>query len=418
MVKKTPMIKAKLTPARMMQKIASMRLPQQTKGRPAKSQTPPCARQDHRQDNIARLTLPERPTSAEDSLRQEIEARGQFLARQDRWDDLGEEIRAADHQRDHTPGGMAVADLLARGARLDVVQPIEQILGDPGLLPQHAPRDGIKALEEVLEEYPDDFGVALVIIGAHIDIAWAWRGEGWEAALPQIRQQTFQRHMARAAELLDQFSPFEHDSPSLAACRCALLAAAETPTSRMADDYEDLIDLDPANPRHMRAFGNHLLPRWFGSYQMLEVEARRVAMMTEDLWGTGGYAWVYLDALSVDPQALDLLDGDMFLEGMRDILDRATDQHVVNTWAAFCAVTLPSLPTSQRSSRDVLRRIRAALDWILRDHLQELHPLIWGQAKMGLGAYAQLPSIEELAEMGRTAAANALGSGSLQTQPT
>jgi len=85
-----------------------------------------------------RLDLPEKPTSAEDSLRQQIEARGQFLARQDRWEELGEEIRAADQSRDCTPGGMGLADLLARGARLDVVQPVEQILSDPALLPQHA----------------------------------------------------------------------------------------------------------------------------------------------------------------------------------------------------------------------------------------------------------------------------------------
>lgn len=355
-----------------------------------------------------RLDLPEKPTSAEDSLRQQIEARGQFLARQDRWDELGEEIRAADQSRDCTPGGMGLADLLARGARLDVVQPVEQILSDPALLPQHAPREGITALEEVLEDHPEDFGVALVLIQAYIDFAWAWRGEGWHDALPPQRQHSFLRHMARAEALLDRFSPFEHDSPALAACRCALLAAAVEPDARLADDYEDLIDLDPGNPRHMRAFGNHLLPRWFGSYQMLEVEARRVALMTEDLWGAGGYAWVYLDALSVDPGALELLDADFFLDGMRDILERAPDQHVVNTWAAFCAVTLPALPAHRRATREGLSRLRAALDWIQRDHLQELHPLIWGQAKLGLGAYASLPSIEELTEMGRTAAQNAL----------
>ena len=355
-----------------------------------------------------RLDLPEKPTSAEDSLRQQIETRGQFLARQDRWDELGEEIRAADQSRDRTPGGMGLADLLARGARLDVVQPVEQILSDPALLPQHAPREGISALEEVLEDHPEDFGVALVLIQAHIDFAWVWRGEGWHDALPPQRQHSFLRHMARAEALLDRFSPFEHDSPALAACRCALLAAAVEPDARLADDYEDLIDLDPGNPRHMRAFGNHLLPRWFGSYQMLEVEARRIALMTQDLWGAGGYAWVYLDALSVDPGALELLDADFFLDGMRDILERAPDQHVVNTWAAFCAVTLPALPAHRRATREGLSRLRAALDWIQRDHLQELHPLIWGQAKLGLGAYASLPSIEELTEMGRTAAQNAL----------
>ncbi|WP_412563487.1 hypothetical protein [Thalassobius sp. MITS945101] len=358
--------------------------------------------------SAALAAFPEVLTSSEDTARQELEARGQFLARQDRWDDLGAEIRAADQARLRTPGGAAHCDLLARGARLDVVAPVQQILSDATLMPQHAPRGGIEQLEAQLDEFPDDYGVALVIVKAHVDLAWAWRGEDWQDALPAARLTSFQRHMARAEEILDRFNPFEHDSPALAACRCALLAAAVEPDVRMADDYEDLIDLDPANPRHMRAFGNHLLPRWFGSYQMLEVEARRIALMTQDLWGAGGYAWVYLDALSVDPGALELLDGEFFLEGMRDILERAPDQHVVNTWAAFCAVTLAELPAHRRATREVLRLLRSALEWIQRDHLEELHPLIWGQAKMGLKPARLDTSLEAIADMGRTAARNAL----------
>lgn len=360
------------------------------------------------QSAMPKQTLPEIATSAEDALRQDLEARGQFLARQDQWSELSAEIRRSDQDRRRTPGGMAYADLLARGARLDVVQPIEQILRDPALMPQHAPKNGVAEFEALLEEHPEDFGVALVVVKTHIDIAWAWRGDLPASQLAPLRLQQFQRHMDRAMAILDAFSPFEHDSPALAACRCALLAATTDADRRMADDYEDLIDLDPGNPRHMRAFGNHLLPRWFGSYQMLEVEARRVALITQDLWGAGGYAWVYLDALSLDPGALEFLDADFFLEGMRDILDAAPDQHVVNTWAAFCAVTLPSLPKQRRQGQDVARLLQSALTWIKRDHLREVHPLIWGQASLGFDSRSFGASFDAIADMGRDAARRAL----------
>ncbi len=38
-------------------------------------------------------------------------------------------------------------------------------------------------------------------------------------------------------------------------------------------------------------------PAAFGSWEMLERQARRTAERTRDLWGAGGYAWVYIGAL-------------------------------------------------------------------------------------------------------------------------
>ena len=48
----------------------------------------------------------------------------------------------------------------------------------------------------------------------------------------------------------------------------------------------------------MRAFGEALLPARYGGYDMLDSEARRTAAHTDDIWGAGGYVWVYLDALA------------------------------------------------------------------------------------------------------------------------
>ncbi|MBR9651221.1 hypothetical protein [Thalassovita aquimarina] len=322
------------------------------------------------------LDIPVSDISLEEAERRALEQRGQFLARQDMWEILGREIRDLDRERAVTAGGMSKADLLALGARSDVTAPVLAAFADPGLMPQHAPRHGLRDLEGVLDDHPHDYGVALVVINAYIDIAWAWRGDGGIADIPADRRREFETKMARAADILDRFSPFEHDSPALAATRCALLAAQAGADQRIVDDYEDLIELDPANPRHMRAFGNHLLPRWFGSYQQLEIGARRSAVLTRDIWGMGGYAWTYLDALAVDPTAIEMLDVDFFLDAMRDILQRRPDQHIVNTFAAFCAVTLQQdrFPSSQAT------QLARAFDWILRDHLREVHPVIWAMA--------------------------------------
>ncbi|WP_139246427.1 hypothetical protein [Thalassovita taeanensis] len=340
----------------------------------------------------------------EELQREKFEAQGRFLARQDRWDELGALIRQYDQARAATEGGMPLADLLAYGARADVVTLVEAALTDPGQMSKQAPRQGLAELEEVLAEYPEDYGVALVVIHAYIDIAWAWRGEGWAQDVPPSHWRKFIAKMKRASDLLDGFNSFECNSPALAAAQCALLSVQEVPQVRVADDYEDLIELDPTNPRHMRAFGNHLLPRWFGSYQQLEVEARRIAVLTGDVWDAGGYVWMYLDALAADPQALDMLDTDFFVEGLRDILTRRTDQHTVNMLAAFCSVTLSQPRFRQAQYRTKLAQITAAFDWILQDHLREIHPLLWGMAADGPEPRLSQARREVVAEAGRGSA--------------
>jgi hypothetical protein len=356
-----------------------------------------------RVDPDRQLILPCQTHSDEETRRARHQDRGQFLARQERWEDLHNEIAHADASRAATPSGVTVATLLAAGARSDVVLAAEDALNDaatPGLA-------GIEALEQVLAEHPGLYGIALVTALAHIDIGWAWRGTGWRCEVSPRHKQLFQAHFARAEAILDAHCSLELNAPSLAGARCALLAAQARPQDRVADDYEDLIDLDPHNPHPMRAMGNHLLPRWFGSYQTLELEARRTAARSAETWGAGAYTWVYLDALAVDPMAAHNLDVDFFVEGMRDILARQPNQHTVNRMAAFAAITM----SPDRAATDLTPQATAAraalatcLDWIIAEHLHEVHPLIWAAAAAGPDIRANPPPRNALVHLGQTLA--------------
>lgn len=359
----------------------------------------------------AHLDIPIITDTEEERLGRETRDMGRKYARQEEWETLGKLIRLNDKARAASPGGTGLADLLAYGARADVVQPVELALSDPGLMSAHAPRGGLDELEAILEDYPDEYGVALVVAQAHVDIGWAWRGQGWMSEVPEKHWQAFHHHFDRAGEILDEFDAFESDSPALAAARCALLAAAPAPKVRVADDYEDLIDLDPGNARHMRALGNHLLPRWFGSYEQLELEARRTAARTGDIWGAGAYTWVNFDALRVDPQVLAHLDTDFFLDGMTDILKRRPHQHLANQMAAFGAVTLQHPRYDAAGLAKPAQALRGALDWILRDHLAEVHPIVWGVAAQGMPGQAGTRARDgaDIAETGRTCALARIG---------
>ena len=347
------------------------------------------------------LSIPVLDQSPDDQACRDAHLRGQFLARQDRWDDLAYEIAAADKGRMVTPGGMPLADLLAYGARSDVVNGVEHALLE-GRTAGEAPLiDGIVALEAVQRDYASEPVITLIVALAHIDVGWAWRGAGWDTVVPKANRARCAAHFDRAQHLLSPLCGIELDSPMLAAARCALLAGQRDPQSRIADDYEDLIDLDPHNHRHMRALGNHLLPRWFGDYQQLELEARRTASRTQDIWGAGGYTWVCFDAIAADEQACARVDVGFFIDGMRDILKARPDQAMVNLLAAYCAVALRH-GLGLSSEADLPRmQIADCAKWLIRDHLQELHPMIWAHASEGFDNNSRVTSLSRFAARGR-----------------
>ena len=81
----------------------------------------------------------------------------------------------ADETREAAPDGMPIADLLAFGARSDVVLAVEHALSDGKALSDYDLLCGISELEDEMREHDGDPMIALVVALAHIDLAWAWR---------------------------------------------------------------------------------------------------------------------------------------------------------------------------------------------------------------------------------------------------
>lgn len=360
---------------------------------------------------VERVKIPVNNASLRLKGDSEMREQGQFLARQERWDRLSDRIREADQARERTNQGTPVSELMLFGARADVVS-----AGEHALLHGKPARDsnffeGIEDFEEVLTEFPDDYAIALIVAHMHIDIGWAWRGTVAEADLHHTNREAFVAHFARAEEILDRFSAHELNSPALSAARCALLPGIEHPGDRIADDFEDLIDLDPKNPRHMRALGTYMLPRWYGDHAALDLQARRTAARTYDLWGAGAYTWVWFDALLTDPTGLEHLDTDYFLDGAFDILERRPDQATANLLAAqiYCA-----WQASRQHYRDTgvgtqqSAALRKGFEQVIQNHLREVHPLIWGHAELGFDNGVRSVSIERLAQKGRDFAMTAV----------
>lgn len=347
------------------------------------------------------LSIPVHDHSIDDVACRDSQRRGQFLARQDRWDDLTAEIREADTARQSTPGGMPIAELMAFGARSDVISAVEHALQDNRPADDMPLTDGIKGLEAIRREHPDDPFMAAIVALAHIDIGWAWRGGGRDASVTEMYRNKCAAHFDRANSLLSPYCGIELDSPLMASARCALLAGLRDPGARIADDYEDLIDLNPRNHRPMRALGTHLLPRWFGSYDMLELEARRTASRTQDIWGAGGYSWVCFDAIAQDERACALVDVDFFIDGLRDIVARRPEQEMINLLAAYCSVAMRHGQGASTSSDLPRMQIVDCANWLIRDHLTEIHPMIWAHASDGFDNNTRVTSVSRFAARGR-----------------
>lgn len=354
------------------------------------------------------LEIPICDADAEEIARRMAQEHGQFLARQDRWDELADALRAADAGREVTPAGIPLADLMAFGARSDVVHAVEHALmyGAP---PDDAPiTAGIAELEYVYADHAQDPMIAMVVALAHIDLAWAWRGAGWEATLPQRHRDAAAMHFERAGEILAPYHAAAQRSPILAAAQCALLPGQAMPQFKIADTYHRLIDLDPANHRHMRVMGTHLLPRWFGNYDLLELEARRAAARTKSWLGHGGYTWVQFDAIALDDVACERVDVPFFIDGLRDIVAHRPDQAMINMLAAYCSVALPQgLGLNEKA--DLARaQIIGCAKWLIRDHLTEVHPLLWAHAAEGFDTSARVTSLSRFAQRGKADALRAI----------
>lgn len=388
-----------------------------------------------------KLIIPICDDSPGTQSRQNLQDKGQFLARQERWSELSQLIRTADTTGSRTSSGLPEADLLAYGARSDVVNAVEHALRDscdtsaataqgttcgdaglakPGSCTSGGRRsgenpiliEGVMALESLRRDHPKDTYLTAIVALAHIDIAWIWRATAADDRLSKKKQEAQMRramaHFDRAAALLAPHKEQSRDSAFLSAAQCAVFAGQTANTMDVADAYGALIDQAPDNPRPMRALGAQMLPRANGSYAALELEARRTAARTQEAWGAGGYTWVYFDAIAIDAQACARVDPRFFLDGLRDILAADPSQEMINLLTAYCAVTLPNDRGLNAAADRNRVEISEAACWLVRRHLREVHPLIWAHACQGFDNSLRIASLRRFAAHGQAQAMQCL----------
>lgn len=340
---------------------------------------------------MAALGRPLRHVTPERTACESLFRQGRDLARQEAWDRLSALLAEKDRAGAVTPAGTSEAEVLASGARSDLSLALRAASQSGALAASNPMLDGLESLDEALRERVGDRYCAALIALAHMDAGWAWYKQGWQRGRPEQHIDRFRASFDRAREALDWYSPLTCDSAFVASTRCALLAGQPDAESAVTQSYDRLIALAPHMPGHMRAYGLHLLPCWFGSHAVLDLQARRTASTTTETWGAGAYAWVYIDALLLDPECFGTLDARFFLAGIDDILKHAPGQHTANMIAAYLSRMLAQ-PGPDRALR---RALTARRDRLIRKEMTETHAWVWSIADI---AYATPGSVHLAAE--------------------
>lgn len=339
------------------------------------------------------VTVPEQ--SDDYAEKRSLHQAAHLLVRQEHWETLNQLLCGHDQDRTTTKSGTVTASVLASGARKDIIDTIAS-----GLLPSNETglaraSEGVDMLDQVLIDQSSNYGVALVVAHAHMDLGFAWRGQGWADEVPAADWKKFARHIRRATSILEKFDPIEFDSPALAAARCRALSGHPDPERHVIHFFEDLIDLAPNYAKSYRQFGRALLPRWYGSYELLEERAGKLAAETSDQWGHGAYSLTFMDAMREDKEAIGFVDVALFLQGLSDFLEANPDQGSANKIVAYLSVALaPTGPLVAGSKRALHNRraIMAAAPEFARKHLREIQPDVWSAAK-GRHDYSATPAI-------------------------
>ncbi|MEZ5715064.1 MAG: hypothetical protein R3D85_07775 [Paracoccaceae bacterium] len=240
------------------------------------------------------------------------------------WDSLLKRLSACETARRHTAGRSSyIAETLATVGEA-VARQAEA--GETALL---------DALEDGAAAHPGSHLMAALLAMAHIGLGWQARGTGFVPDIDPASADRFRAHFHRADRLLAPFDAVERYSPALAMAQYMLYPAHPEAGERIEDWFADWADLAPGTVNPYLTHGAQMLPKWFGADDAaLDRAALRAAADSRDIWGNAGYTLTWLGAMDgAEPAQLAHCDGDLFLEGLTDLLDRSPSQHLVNRTA-------------------------------------------------------------------------------------
>lgn len=311
----------------------------------------------------------------------QIERKAEKLANARDWDEMHSIIALWDRSRAAESGGVRYVER----ASFQVLAPFTTAFEVDDCAPVPAgdiDYDWLEELEVTFAHRPNDHIMAGLLARAHQQAAWARRGGGWADDVTDVQWAAYGEHMERAQELLAPFDPVALDSPFLAQIAAEIQIGHSENANEVITSFERALTLDPQNWEICENFGFHLLPRWYGDYDVLELKARQHLSRTEAVSGAAAYAAYYLGALHRDPGAIAHVDADLFKAGAHDLITFQNGaQRRVNWFMNYAHSTFYPQVHDKLEGWEEVRDNRAALYPLVREiaerHLTCVMPEFW-----------------------------------------
>lgn len=244
-------------------------------------------------------------------------------AEAEQWIPLAEAVTQAERSRAKTRGGVRHRAILMTGA-LRLIDRAILAKDDDAI------RQALASFQMAYSSAPRNPVLAALAARANIGVAWSIRDDRPIEIIPQDDRVAMDTRIERAQNILRPFKPLGGAILGEARYRAAVMD--KTADEDLPALYRDWTDADPEDAIPMEMHGFFLLPRWGGSHENIELEARRAALRTEPTIGYAGYAMLTLPLLEHEPELLTAIEPALFAEGIDDWLSTFPEPGRVNAY--------------------------------------------------------------------------------------
>lgn len=251
-----------------------------------------------------------------------------------------------------------------------LLAPIDQADGD-----SQSCEDELAAYEAWWQQDRRNPAAAGIYAVALASTGFAYRGMEWAENVSESQWALLRDFSNRAEAVLDRASA-DRDRCwiwNFANLRASFIAygIGEAPASATRKAFEATMLLDPEEVSVYEERVNHLLPRWGGSFEDLELLARQTYATTRQRLGAEMYARIYDTIVKWEEPSDTLIDYHLLREGFRDWLARTPSQPLANRFAAHA-----------HAAGDI-----ATVRDLFECHIHEVHPYVWFGPKQPLMAW-------------------------------
>ena len=215
-----------------------------------------------------------------------------------------------------------------------------------------------------------------LLADALINVGYAHRGTGYAVDVSDTQWLQLMDFCRRAKRVLNSADAQTREANRIwaTAKHAYMFIACGVELERPGDleaAFEAAVATDPFEVRLYDNRVNQLLPRWFGSYEQIEVFARQSMSRTGAQFGTMMYARIYDSIADVEPLDQTLMDYQLMKASFWDWFERFPGQALANRFAAH----------ADRAG-DV-----ATLRTLFNGYISEIQPHVWFGERQPLAAW-------------------------------